>query len=215
MKFIITLVLCLFVSASQARAVPVLDQIYLDPRFGGVGTALPEASHPDGLFRRAQTFTVGLSGLLNSVDIIAGIGEFPGAPGASMQILATANGVPTFTVLASVDFFERSTDGWFVWDLSSANLTVTPGQVLAMEMIGGGFLGFTPGAYTGGADYFLNIIQGFPNFTLNPNTDIFFRTFVGTGPREDLIRIPEPSAIWLLLFGCFAVYWVHFRFPTV
>lgn len=51
---------------SRVRATPVLDQIYFDPVanfFGG-------SSVQDNSFRRAQTFTVGLAGLLNSVDMM-------------------------------------------------------------------------------------------------------------------------------------------------
>jgi hypothetical protein len=214
---------------SYAQAIPVLDQIYFDPVLNSTGGT----SRPDNSFRRAQTFTVGIGGLLNSVDVFDGGGlgsilnfwQMSGTPG-SMRILATSNGVPTFTVLASMNVALYTTDNWVTWDFSSSGLFVTPGEVLALDLLipmqGPGWSGHVPGGYSGGADYFLNTEFGILNFTRNTNLDVdwFFRTFVGEGERSGLQplppppppprSIPEPSALWLLLAGSLVLLWTKF-----
>jgi len=137
------LAVVLAMGASSVGATPVLDQIYFDPLTNTSGGP----SVADNSFRRAQTFTVGLGGTLDHV-------QMRGDAGSSMRILATTGGVPTFTVLASTGSFLTTGDGWISWDLSSSGLAVTPGEVLVMDMLGGSWGGHTPGGYAGGAGYF-------------------------------------------------------------
>jgi hypothetical protein len=181
------LAVLLAMGASNVGATPMLDQIYFDPKTN----IFSSGSSADNNFRRAQTFTVDLAGVLDHVDM-------RGAAGSSMRILATTGGVPTFTVLASTRFRLTTGDGWISWDLSSSGLSVVPGEVLAMDMLGGSWFGHVPGGYAGGADYFLNVLSGFPNFTLNrDHPDSFIRTFVDV-PQP----APEPaSSVGLLGLG--------------
>jgi hypothetical protein len=67
-----------------------------------------------------------------------------------------------------------------------------------MDMLEGLWFGHLPGGYAGGADYFLNVPAGFPNFTLNrDHLDSFIRTFVDV-PQP----APEPaSSVGLLGLG--------------
>jgi hypothetical protein len=180
--------------SSTVWATPVLDQIYFDPVVNFSGSPSTNGGSGTPGFRRAQTFTVGIGGLLNSVDNMTMF--FPS--GGSMRILATIGGAPTFTVLAtSIRLFHSADFLWNIWDFSSSGLFVTPGEVLAMDMLALEdelWLGHQPGGYNGGADYFANPIFGFPNFTPNPSgADSFFRTFVGEGSR-----IPECPSLMLL-----------------
>ena len=77
------LLLCLFTmmivatvgSAPVAQAAVVLDQIYHDPppnSFSGL-------SRPDGSIQVVQTFTVGIAGTLDHVDILQSAGDTPPA----------------------------------------------------------------------------------------------------------------------------------------
>ena len=166
-------------------ATPVLDQVYFDPDANFFGSS----SFAGNRFRRAQTFTVGIGGTLDHVDM-------RGEAGSSMRILETTGGVPTFTVLASTGSFLTTVDGWICWDLSSSGLAVMPGDLLAMDMLGGGWEGHKPGEYAGGADYFLNATFGTPNFTFVPGRDRFLRTFVDVSQS-----VPEPSTLFLLGTG--------------
>ena len=161
----LSLLVSIFICVSQyapADATLLIDQMYFDPPPGTFGGG----SRLDETFRRVQTFTVGVAGPLNSVDV-------RGVAGTGLRILDTAAGVPTTTVLASTTLRLSPPDGWIGWDLSSSGLMVTPGEILGIEILGGQLDGQTPGKYAGGADYFLNIPVA-PNFRLDANTDYFF-----------------------------------------
>lgn len=75
-----------------------------------------------------------------------------------------------------------------------------------MDMLFGEWVGHGPGGYAAGADYFLNVSAGFPNFTRNfqGDPDWFFRTFVGEGSR-----IPEPSTALLMFVALMAFAWIR------
>lgn len=185
--------LALAVGAPHAGATVMLDQEYLEP----TADVSAGASQADGSFRRAMTFTVGLAGTLDHVAM-------RGMAGSLMRILSTAGGVPTSTVLASTGAATVDVDGWINWDLSAAGLAVTPGDVLAMDMLigvtGNQWLGSSSAGYAGGGDYFLNVSFGFPNFTSNPTFDAFIRTFVDVPGQA-----PEPASLALLGLGLAAL----------
>ena len=151
-------------------------------------------SDPANGFFRAQTFTVGRSGRLARVDVLL-VGE---DSDVLLQILDTAAGVPTMTVLGSRRSTLTTEDGWRTFDLAD-RLAVAAGRVLAIELVNvnnGSFAwrGQEPGPrYAGGADFFRNDFAGFPTITLNPNHDNYFRTFVETAAT------PEPSTLLLMV----------------
>ena len=96
----------------------LIDQMYFDPPPGTFGAG----SRVDDTFRRVQTFTVGVAGPLNSVDVrgIAGTGlENSG----HSRRRADDN-------RACITLRTSPPDGWIGWDLSSSMLMVTPGEIL-------------------------------------------------------------------------------------
>jgi len=178
-----TPLLCLFTmmivatvgSAPVAQAAGVLDQIYHDPPadvFGGFSRA-----DMSGL-QRAQTFTVGIAGTLDHVDVLQRAGS---DPPSLVRILATSSGVPTNTVVATSNLVSLTGDGWNSFDLSGAGLTVAVSDVLAIEPArepgsGGSWRGRNPGGYAAGSHAFRNP-PGTQDWTL-AGGDFFFRTFV-------------------------------------
>src|SRR5262249_9203305 len=122
--------------------------------------------------RRAQTFTVGVTGTLSEIDVlVSGSPAFTG-----FNILSTSGGVPTPTVIGTGTFvFQTPHVGVF-----STSLPVTVGQVLGIEPIAlGGWLVQDPGTYAGGGDYFINPFGGITSFSPS-GADDDFRTFVTT-----------------------------------
>jgi hypothetical protein len=196
----LALVLLWSIGIPSAMAIVLLDQEQIQPHPTAFITSYPSLS--DGTFRRAQSFTVGLTGKLDHVAM-------RGVPGSEMRILSTAGGIPTFTILASTSSFSVDANGWINWDLSTSGLIVAPGQILAMEMTATQnpfeAIWETGAGYAGGADYFLNTQFGFPDFTFNPDDDDqFFRTFVEIQAGE----VPEPASFFLIAFG-FLAYGIY------
>ena len=135
-------------------------------------------------FRRAQTFTAGLSGFLDIVEL-----EVENFASGTLNILATSAGVPTGTILGSSSIF-TSRDNFRRFDLSALGLAVNPGDVLALELVGSGrWVGSSTNVYNGGSDFFLNPSFGINSFTAN-TADLNFRTFV-----SDRLVTPEPEPI--------------------
>ena len=190
-----SLLLCLFtmmIVATVGRAggvkpwpPVVLDQVYYDPP----ATVSVELSAANTSLR-VQTFTVGIAGTLDHVDIFQSAGS---DPPASVRILATSGGVPTNTVVATSNLVSLAGDGWTSFDLLGAGLTVAIGDVLAIEPIRSGYhcwLGGYPGGYAAGSSYFINPRLGFPDWTPQ-GFDLFFRTFV-----EEDMPVPVEPATW-------------------
>src|SRR4051794_5764382 len=91
------LTLLLVLIASPAYATPVFDQGMTDILNEGIFPSTLPGNQFIGFRRTVQTFTVGISGLLNSVDIANRFNT-----GAEVRIVTTdVNHVPTSTVLAS------------------------------------------------------------------------------------------------------------------
>jgi hypothetical protein len=156
----------------QARADTVLDQEYLL----NDGVAGFSGSFGSGT-RRAQTFTVGVTGTLSEIDILVeNSSTFTG-----VNILSTSGGVPTTTVIGTGTFVSV-TGGVAVF---STSLPVTVGEVLGIEPLTNdttdGWLHQTLGTYAGGQDNVVNPAFGINSFTPN-NGDNDFRTFVTTVP---------------------------------
>ena len=178
------------IGPGAAQAAIVQDQSYLVSSGSSFSTSTTDISS----FRRAQTFTVGVTGTLVEVDLsIAPISIFPSSIGR-LNLLSTSAGVPTAIVQTSPILTSTLVGGFLDFTFS---LNVTAGEVLAFELVTTRdpslasplFInGSNPGSYAGGSDFFLNTEFGINNFT--PTTgDVNFRTFVD-GPVSP---VPEPS----------------------
>ena len=173
-----------------ARATVLLDQVSL-PGSGASGNA-----SNGGTFGRAQTFTVGIAGVLDSVEVTMDFGT-----PTTLRILATSGGLPVggaagSTVLATSSSATAS-GTTFTFDLSPAALAVAVGDVLAIEIFGGNWL-YSDDPYAGGSSYFFNVGGTFSVDTwTSGSADTAFRTFVEDAPV--LTAVPEPAS--LALFG--------------
>ena len=194
---------CLFLAftvilAHEDRTVaaPVqLDQQY----FSGVGST-------QGPYV-AQTFTVGINGTLAKVEI-----ELDQSSGATFDIRPTSGGAPAASdssALANValpnvpQFFPEVYDV----DLSSFDIPVVQGEVLAFTLSGhfqvsmntGPAYGGGPDLYTRGAAY----IRGFPAWSplLGGGADLDFRTYVQPTPEPSTLALLGVGAIGLLAYG--------------
>lgn len=167
---------------AAAQATPILDQNYVSPDDGTGSISVASG------FRRAMTFSVGLSGTLTEVDVQVPNGSM------TLNILSTSGGVPTDTVVGTGSLLWQ-TGGWTAFTTS---LAVTAGQVLALEPVCSNTLCSTwtfsqPNTYAGGEDFFVNPSYAIYNFTATGTGD-HFRTYVDTASS-----VPEPAT--LALFG--------------
>lgn len=228
MKRLIALVVCLgaglALSSSRAAAAPILDQVYAPGTYNSYVVV--------NALTRAQTFTVGISGMLSRVEVglETGGSSYPSAE-RTFQIVSTVDGTPVygegvlaeFTILLPGSGPEHA--GFYGADLSGFGLMVTAGDVLAIVDAGGalGDLGhwwtgtFSVGdPYARGAAYTTRFVRDVPGTTLLPfdpegdlQYDLAFRTWVDDAdPGPEPMPVPEPGSLALLAVGlasaCFA-----------
>ncbi|MBW2696251.1 MAG: hypothetical protein JRE70_07245 [Deltaproteobacteria bacterium] len=149
-----------------------------------------------GTVHHAQTFTVGVGGTLESVDIL--IRQFGTPSDLLFDIRGTVGGIPIEndgTTLAAVPV--PSTDvptdlTWVSVDVSSFNVPVQVGDVLAIVLRTNGSGGYQWGAqqgnpYSGGAPYFRN--PG-PSWTIQTE-DSGFRTYVSQEATHLFVAVPD------------------------
>lgn len=106
----------------------------------------------------AQSFTVGLAGVFDHLDInlvapdIFGNGSIYGSGDLIVDLLTTSSGVPTTTALSSVTLLASSlphtTNGWVSIDFSSLALAVHVGDVYAFSIRDAGSNGVGTPAHT-------------------------------------------------------------------
>jgi hypothetical protein len=155
----------------------------------------------DGSGVFAQTFTVGVSGYIDSVDVIYQNRE--PIQSIMLQIRKTSNGAPYDSpnaVLAQVTLPIMSNAGWVKSDLSSFAIPVTVGEVLAVGLDGGPRIWRASfwDQYSRGAAYTKSLYDGSWNPISNfGGADFGFITRVNT--------IPEPSTLILLSAGALSL----------
>lgn len=184
---------------------------------GGVGhlsaAAIPDQSfvpinHLGGLEVTAsqidaQTFTVGVEGLLTRVDLI-GVNHHRcfATENLVVELRATAGGVPTSTILASRVLLPASiptVSGTVTVDFSATPVAVQVGDVLAIVLRSNAapsgctyaWDGDVPGTYAGGGSFI-----SFDGITwFDTPRDMGFRTFVESEDDDDDDGVPDETDV--------------------
>ena len=207
----ILLSLCvMFAATNHAAAIPVIDQANDTNKSGTtlVATFAGFISPGD----RANTFTVGISGLLTQVDL-----EIQRNAAATddllVEIRATTAGAPvddsgSILSSATVPFASiPTTAGFFSVDIP--DVAVSVGQVLAIVVqsntgIAAPYvLGTNSGQYPGGAVYLRNGDSPGAWSAGTTDVDFMFRTYVEANNTGS--TIPEPATAMLALLAMMGV----------
>jgi hypothetical protein len=207
MRIVVAVALAFALSAPAARASTILDQSFAAPA-PTYGAAIVSVQS------WAQTFTVGVSGLLSGVDLglYATTGE---TDTLTLGLYATAGGIPTGpalystivnpSILPSDSLVFSGATMFTFFDVSSANLAVSVGDVFAIRLSSGGSgtppwtlwrANLSTDPYAGGVG--LTSTNG--GSTWAPPTggsDLAFQTYVTT----DTVPVPEPATLSLLGLG--------------
>lgn len=193
--------LCICLGIPQiVQSAPILDQQYTPAS----GYAFMYAELDQDLIR-AQTFTVGIGGLLSGFDVYL---STPGLEGTlTFKVYATINGAPDLTsgsLAEATITVSGLNDGpiFYSGDLSSAALMVSAGEVYALVVQGSGQATWR-GEYDDGSGF-----PGLPHYaggaaygttwegTIGPlGGDLGFRTYVNTE------SVPEPATMILVGLG--------------
>ena len=171
--------------ACQAEAVPILDQTH-----SGTATFSQGIGGSPGSFGNpvvAQSFTVGIAGTLESVDVFIMRSSTTTVFGIDLvvEIFPIVGSIPGGTVLGSVTVAELSvptTASFFNVSFSSFGIPVSIGDQLAIVLHDNnnadknavyGWVGTSTDLYAGGARFF-DIGSRFTS----TSTDLFVKTFV-------------------------------------
>jgi hypothetical protein len=173
--------LCVGISALAGT----LDQHNEGPLSGGtsvglIGTAFSQSA--------AQTISVGLSGVLDRVDVYAYASASNTNP-LVLEIQGVAGDVPNGTVLGTQQVLPQAAGlQWITFDLTGHNVEVAAGQDLALVFRSSQDLSHgeydvegSPNVYGGGASFYRSLSGP---WTEIDNYDLMFRTYVTQGgPR--------------------------------
>jgi len=200
-------------TVAPASATVVIDQATI-PATGHAAFAGGTGSQP-GAGGIAQTFTVGVSGILDHVVLAVEDWTFLGAAGdvrfelqdSAFHTLLTRD--ITAGNLADFGFGGIDWESEVKVDVRSAGIAVLAGEryVLKVASLGGytstvwrtGFAG-TSINYGGGAAYSYDAPPGFPLPVLQGN-DFGFATYVDDSPVGGPSAAPEPAAWALMILG--------------
>lgn len=192
---------------SPAFSAPTLDQ-HQDLEDGSIGINLGFA----------QTFTAGLSGLLDHIEV--GVWEFEQS--RTVETRDTIGGIPGSNILGSVYVPVGFTWGWNSIDFLSQNITISAGNMYSIVLwnsawpitLGGpsvkwwGGTSGIPDPYPGG-EFLQYTGSTWVGLMVGPEyleADMQFRTYVETGPV-----IPAPGAIVLASIAATVVGWLRRR----
>jgi hypothetical protein len=170
---------------ANAHAAIVLDQDNFPVATSPLETGL---SSPDNSFRRAQTFTVGVSGTLAKIGVV-----IRGNASVALRILGTSGGIPLSTSLGEATANAAGAGALTFFDLVALDLEVVAGDVLAFEPVqldGWGSSHF-PSSYAGGQLHYINTRSGIVDWRATPNHDFGFETYVS------IVDVPAPGALML------------------
>jgi hypothetical protein len=212
-RWIVVAVAIGLLASTRARAVVVLDQ-HQEATNGGVAVIWddPMLHHE---FLRAQTFTVGVSGLLDHIELgnTLGILMYPPAVPPIAEMRDVAAGLPGPTVLGSVAAADPIPySGWLAMDFLSENVNLTAGQMYAIMVYPAGSegavtLGFSTDPLSYGPGQMWTRKDGvWVIGTGVADADMQFRTYM----RTDGV-IPAPGAVVLGTLGAGLVGWLRRR----
>lgn len=215
-RLLLSLGSCLLAHAALAGAGELLDQANAINTAGGAGL-----TPVSDLSMRAQTFTVGQSGLLTRVDLQIARLQL-GTQNLTTRDLTfqvtrpLSSTVPVSAPLATFTLYPAQVPStmellsWVTFDLSASPLSVTSGEVFSLLLSSDQSYAsqayyewvVTPATgvdfYTRGAGWQRNNATD-PWFNSPPSTDYGFRTYV--------TAVPEPAALALLGLGALAWHW--------
>jgi Ca2+-binding RTX toxin-like protein len=191
-------------AASLAACVAATASLGLAaPAFGGTldqQQPVAETQHPFGnsFGDRAQTFTAGLSGALDQVDLML---ECPTSGTATVDITTVASGAPTETVLASEDvgLDDDAEDATFDAVAFSAPATVTSGTQYAIAVsanCNSAVLAANGDEYAGGAAFSRPAPCCGPLDPWDPHSpsnDLAFRTYVVPAESNQICKGEEAT----------------------
>ncbi len=205
-----TLAYFILLFSHSLGAVPILDQQYGLIDRGGYGSI--------GFNTKAQTFTVGLDGYFTGFEIpLTGLGS------ATFEVQKTVNGVPVFgsspIASSTIEISLTQTPTWFLFDISSYNISVKTGDILALvasdystvnnspiNWRGAGPSIPDPRTYDRGA-FYSTTFQSPDTYVLSSSLsvleDFSFRTYVDNQPMS---TVPESSTLLNLIIGFFIMY---------
>jgi hypothetical protein len=203
-RYLVSLVVIL-IAVDCASAAVILDQEHNSP------TSIADSTN-GAVSEVAQTFTVGIAGVLDHIDVsIFQLGSIFATSGdPKLSVYNTTGGVPTGSPLTTVQvssiLVPFNTPAFVTFDVSAAAIPVSIGQVFAFGVSTLSDPGpyFLPddadtGAaddYTAGAAYRRTLPNG-PWQLLQPFGDHEFRTYVNA--------VPEPSTYALAAIGVFCM----------
>ncbi len=178
----------LFLPATSI-AVPILDQVNDTNPYGTVAAPKPYTD-------AGQSFTVGMSGVLNSVELL-GWNQATAFPADREHTLSIYNLDSEYTYDNAIATVSQAADSyleqWFQFDLSSFNIQVEVGDELLMLWTSDGefrrrYNSFT---YNQGDRFIRNSL--YPDGIFVQDRDQIFRTYI--------TPVPEPSTSLLLCIG--------------
>ncbi|GAD03424.1 PEP-CTERM sorting domain-containing protein [Agarivorans albus] len=170
-------------------ATPILDQSNDYNPYGTVSAPNPNAD-------AGQLFTVGISGTLDSIELLGWnqATAFEASREHELSLFKVGTEYTPGNALATItQTAEGYSEQWFNFDFSGFNISVEAGDELLMLWSSEGYFKwrYNSFAYENGDRFIRNTY--YPEGTFVENRDQIFRTYV--------TKVPEPSSALLLLGG--------------